>query len=363
MFKDEALISFQAGKGGNGMVCFRREKFVPKGGPSGGDGGDGGSIYIQASLSESSLYPYTAVQEYHVKPGKPGMSSRKAGKNSPDLILKVPVGTILRDPETREILCDLVTPQQKFLLARGGRGGRGNCHFATSTNQTPMYAEKGEEGESGSIFMELKLIADVGIIGLPNAGKSTLLSVLTRARPKIGAYPFTTLNPQLGFAELDSEERILFADIPGLIEGSHSGVGLGDQFLRHIERTRILLHLIDISEMNTMDPVQAYNVIRKELGQFSPALLEKKEIVVATKMDLNPDPQRLTALETKLQQKILTISSVNPSQLRILLLILYPLLQTLKKEEMLNASLLLNSSQTQPSPPHSQPQTSETASF
>lgn len=333
MFKDEALIFYQAGKGGNGCLSFLREKFMPKGGPDGGDGGDGGSIILRVDVSESSLYPFTRVKEFYAKPGKPGGSNNKAGKDGEDLILKVPQGTLLKNPETHEIFCDLTEEGQEYLLAKGGRGGRGNTRFANSVNQTPRHAEEGEEGQSGSVLLELKLIADIGIIGLPNAGKSTFLASVTKAHPKIAPYPFTTLVPQLGFAELNAEERLLFADIPGLIEGSHRGVGLGDQFLRHIERTRLLLHLVDVSETADKDPVVAYKTIREELKLFSPRLLEKPEIVVATKSDLNPRPENILKLEEACGQKVFVISAVARIQLREILLKLHQRLQQIKAEE------------------------------
>ncbi len=333
MFKDEALIFYKAGKGGNGCLSFLREKFMPKGGPDGGDGGDGGNIILRVDVSESSLYPFTRVGEFNAKPGKPGSSNNKAGKDGEDLILKVPSGTILRNPETQEILCDLTEEGQEYLLAKAGRGGRGNTRFANSVNQTPRHAEEGEEGQTGSVSMELKLIADIGIIGLPNAGKSTFLASVTKAHPKIAAYPFTTLVPQLGFAELNQEERILFADIPGLIEGSHLGVGLGDQFLRHIERTRILMHLVDVSDTADQDPVIAYKTIREELKLFSPRLLEKPEIVVGTKADLNPNPQTLLKLEEACGKKVFLISAVARMQLKEILVKLHSILKQVKEEE------------------------------
>jgi GTP-binding protein len=285
MFVDRATITVKAGDGGNGCVSFRREKYIPKGGPDGGDGGDGGDVVLQADENYNTLLDFQGRPEWKAKSGDAGRFKQQYGLAGDDLIIRVPPGTMVFNDETGELMVDL-GPGQSHIIAKGGKGGRGNDRFKTSTNQTPRTAEPGELGEKFRIRMELKLIADVGIVGLPNAGKSTLLSVITDAHPKIADYPFTTLVPQLGIAELDQKRRLVIADIPGLIEGAADGHGLGHEFLRHVERTRVLVHLVDIAPADESDPVANYKLIREELSRYSTLLAEKPELIVLNKADL-----------------------------------------------------------------------------
>ncbi len=298
MFVDQVKVTLIAGKGGDGCVSFRREYRVPKGGPDGGRGGDGGNIYLVSdpNLNTLAYFRYHPINK--AKKGAHGQGSNKQGKRGKDLYLKVPVGTVVKDAQTGEILYDFTRPGEIFLAARGGRGGRGNASFATSTHQAPREFEKGKPGEEKELILELKLIADVGLVGFPNVGKSTLISRISAARPQIADYPFTTLTPNLGVVDIDDERSFVVADIPGLIEGAHQGHGLGIQFLRHIERTRVLVHLIDVSPYSGRDPVRDYHVIQKELEAFNPDLIKRKQVVVANKIDLlGQDQSRL--LEVK----------------------------------------------------------------
>jgi len=309
MFVDEADIEVIAGDGGNGCVAFRREKHVPRGGPAGGDGGNGGSVFIVADESYNTLQHLAGHSMWRAERGGHGMGKNRHGRNGADVFIAVPPGTVIRDVEHDVTIKDLTQPGQKVCVAAGGRGGRGNTHFKSATNQTPRHAEQGEPGEHRRLHLELKLIADVGLIGKPNAGKSTLLSRLSAARPKIAAYPFTTLEPVLGIVELTGHRRFVLADIPGLIEGAHAGAGLGDEFLRHVERTRILVHVLDIGPPQR-DPVQDYHAIRNELRRYSAALLEKDEIIVANKMDLTGSLGHLQRLRDELHLKVVPISAV-----------------------------------------------------
>ena len=301
MFVDEAKISVKAGDGGNGCVAFRREKFVPRGGPSGGDGGDGGSIFVEANRNDNTLLRYRYNREFKAERGRHGEGSNCSGHSGADTILQVPVGTLVFDEHNR-ILADLVVPGQRVLVAHGGRGGRGNQNFAKPWHQAPREHEEGFPGEERHLRFELKLLADVGLVGFPNAGKSTLISVISAARPKIANYPFTTLEPNLGVVNADGKEgsqvgrSFVVADLPGLIEGAHLGHGLGIRFLRHVERTRLLVHLIDTSDATDGDPIQSYGVVAGELSSFSSLLAEKPVIVVATKLDATTDPARLEEL-------------------------------------------------------------------
>jgi len=283
MFIDYVKIHVIAGNGGSGCLSFHREKFIDKGGPDGGDGGRGGSVIIIADRHLRTLQDYTYRREYKAKRGQHGMGSNKHGKSAKDIILKAPLGTIIKDAETGEILIDLMEDGQKFVAAKGGRGGRGNARFATPTKRSPRDWEVGFTGEERWLELELKLIADIGLVGLPNAGKSTLLSRISKAKPKVAAYPFTTLSPMLGIVPYYDFQSYVVADIPGLIEGAHDGKGLGHQFLRHIERTRALAYLIDITDEN---PSATFNTLKNELGQHSAALLQKPSILVFTKMDI-----------------------------------------------------------------------------
>ncbi len=302
-FIDKAKIFVKGGDGGRGCVAFRREKFVPFGGPAGGNGGKGGNVIIQADERLQTLMDYKYKRHYKAKNGQPGSGSNKHGKSAEDLILKVPVGTVIKDANTGEIIADLTKHGQSVIVAKGGKGGRGNAAFKSPTNQTPDFAEEGEKGEEKWIELELKLLADVGIIGFPNAGKSTLISTLSHAKPKIADYPFTTLTPVLGVLQLDIGDSITLADIPGLIEGASQGAGLGHEFLRHIERTKFLIHMIDISDFTDKDPIEAFNLINKELSNYSPKLLEKPQIVVGNKIDILSDKSLIKKLKDYFSEK------------------------------------------------------------
>jgi GTP-binding protein len=283
MFIDQATIRVKAGDGGHGCVAFRREKFVPKGGPSGGDGGFGGSVYIVASRRLNTLYHLQFQREWKAGRGQHGMGSNCSGHDGADVTIELPVGSVIRDKETSEILFDLSEDGQRVMIAKGGRGGWGNQHFATATRQAPRFAQDGNPGEERELFIELKLIADVGLVGLPNAGKSTLISVISAAKPKIADYPFTTLIPNLGVVSADNSQTFVVADIPGLIEGAHEGHGLGDQFLRHVERCSVLVHLVDLSANE--DPAADAEVIARELALYSQLLASKPRIVCGSKLD------------------------------------------------------------------------------
>ena len=287
-FIDEAIITVQSGDGGKGCVSFRREKFIPRGGPDGGDGGKGGDIVLKTSPRKRTLYQFRFKRHFKAKNGSHGQGKRKTGKNGQDLTIELPPGTLITDADTGQVITDLIKFDETVVLARGGRGGQGNARFKTSTHRGPRFAQPGEPGETKALRLELKLLADVGIIGLPNAGKSTLITAVSSARPKIGNYPFTTLFPSLGVVQTSWAEPFVVADIPGLIEGAHKGTGLGIRFLRHIERTRILVHLIDVSAMDTDNPLNAYTTVNKELAMYNQELVEKPQIVVLNKMDL-PD--------------------------------------------------------------------------
>ena len=306
MFIDEAKIHVAGGDGGNGCVAFRREKFVPRGGPSGGDGGRGGGVYLASSEHLNTLLKFRYKREFAAERGRHGEGSNRHGRDGEDLVIEVPVGTIVYDEASGEKVWDFNAPGQRLLASQGGRGGRGNARFATSTHQAPRKAEQGRPGEVRDLKLELKLLADVGLVGFPNAGKSTLISRLSAARPKIADYPFTTLEPHLGVVALDRDRTFVMADIPGLIEGAHLGKGLGVQFLKHIERTRLLLHLIDVSETASpegADPAEDYRVLRAELESFSPALTTKPMLLVASKVDVKGDGQRLAALRRFAKQQ------------------------------------------------------------
>ncbi|MDD5326831.1 MAG: GTPase ObgE [Phycisphaerae bacterium] len=310
MFIDKAKIQIKAGDGGNGCVGFRREKFIPKGGPDGGDGGKGGSVYLEAVANLDTLMDFAGKHHWAARNGQQGGGSNKHGLDGPDLIIPVPPGTLIYDADLDLLLKDLDEVGMKVCICKGGKGGKGNKAFATSTNQTPRYAEPGKEGQQRNIRLELKLIADVGLVGIPNAGKSTFISRCSAAKPKIADYPFTTVEPVLGIVELSDFRRFVMADIPGLIQGSHKGAGLGIEFLKHIERTRIIVHIIDIMPTDGSKPAENYKAIRKELKLYSKTLAEKQEIIVANKIDLNPDGKIVKELKKKLRKTIYPLSAV-----------------------------------------------------
>lgn len=297
MFIDEAVIEVRSGKGGDGCVSFRREKYIPKGGPDGGNGGDGGSVIFLGDPNLNTLLDYRSRHHWHAPGGRPGGGRDCSGEAGSDLILHVPPGTLIYDDETGELIADVDAPGKRIVAARGGRGGFGNAHFRSSTNQAPREAEPGESGEEFRLRLELKLMADVGLLGMPNAGKSTLLRAVSRARPMVADFPFTTLKPQLGIAELDAERRLVFADIPGLIEGAAEGVGLGHDFLRHVERTALLVHLLDASPADGSHPADNYHTIRRELARYSTDLAQKDEIIVLNKIDLIAPGERGRVLD------------------------------------------------------------------
>lgn len=302
MFVDEAKILVKAGDGGNGCMAFRREKYVPRGGPAGGDGGNGGDIYIESNPHDNTLLRYRYNREFRAERGGHGEGSNCHGSSGVDMVLAVPAGTIVFDADSGEQLYDFTESGQRYLAARGGHGGRGNSHFAKPWHQAPREHEEGRPGQERRLRLELKLLADVGLVGFPNAGKSTLISRISAARPKIAAYPFTTLEPHLGVVSADpgaapgAGRIFVVADVPGLIEGAHEGVGLGTRFLKHIERTRLIAHLVDTSDANDRDPVRDFEILEHELAAFSPALAEKPVIVVATKLDATTTPDRLEQL-------------------------------------------------------------------
>jgi len=309
MFVDEAQIQVKAGDGGNGCVSFRREKFVARGGPDGGDGGRGGHVYFETVADKDTLLDFAGKHHWRAENGKHGQGKNMYGADGKDLVIPVPPGTLIYDTDLDLLLKDLNEVGMKVMVCRGGKGGRGNRTFATSTNQAPREAEPGKPGQERNLRLELKLIADVGLVGMPNAGKSTLLARSSAARPKIASYPFTTLEPVLGIVELSDFRRFLMADIPGLIEGASKGTGLGHDFLRHIERTKIIVHILDIMPTDGSDPVANYHAIRNELAQYSETLAQKDEVIVANKIDLDPDGSRIEDLRQRLSQDIMPISA------------------------------------------------------
>ena len=297
MFIDEVKIRVKAGDGGNGCLAFRREKWVPRGGPSGGDGGRGGDIIISSSVHHNTLLHFRFNPEHTAERGRHGEGSDCKGRDGRDIELSVPIGTVVYDFDTGEELFDFTEQNQTFVVARGGIGGRGNARFANATHQTPTEHEDGKPGQERHLRLELKLLADVGLVGFPNAGKSTLISRISAAKPKIADYPFTTLEPNLGVVRVRDEQTFVVADIPGLIEGAHLGHGLGIQFLRHVERTKLLVHLVDVSEMSGREPADDFRIIMDELGSFSPEMVKKPMLLVATKVDVAQDPERAEHLK------------------------------------------------------------------
>ena len=316
MFIDYTIIELNSGKGGSGCISFRREKYIPKGGPDGGNGGNGGNIYAISDKNIHTLHDVRYNRIYNAQNGDQGSSNSKTGRDGDDIIIKVPIGTIIKNTKTKEVVADFSQEGQKEIICRGGKGGRGNINYKTSTRQTPRFAQKGTAGESGIFELELKVLADVGLVGFPNAGKSTLLSVLSKARPKIADYPFTTLEPHLGIVKYEEFKSFAMADIPGLIEGASDGKGLGHKFLKHIERNRLLLFLIENSDLN---PQQTFNALKKELKSFNPSLLLKPIILIRTKSDITIDIDE--SLWKSIPEYSLEISSITNSGLNELIIL------------------------------------------
>ena len=340
MFTDYAKITIKSGNGGDGAVTFRREKYVAAGGPDGGDGGRGGSIYFRVDPNANTLIDFRYTKKFKAQSGENGSGGHKYGKSGEDLYIDVPIGTIIKDAETGKIVADLSQEGQEELVLKGGRGGKGNSHFATATRQVPRFAQAGEDGEEKEVILELKLLADVGLLGFPNVGKSTFLSVVTDAKPKIANYHFTTIEPNLGVVKLQSGDSFVIADIPGIIEGASEGVGLGIQFLRHVERTRLLLHVIDISGIEGRDPVQDFYTINEELKSYSEKLSTRKQIIVANKIDVMQDDTGLKELEELAKKEgleLFKISGVTGQGVSELLNRVSEVLKTLPKEEIVEA--------------------------
>ncbi len=310
-FVDEAIITVQSGNGGRGCVSFRREKYIPRGGPDGGDGGNGGDVVLRVSSGMRTLYDFRHKKQFRAQNGQQGQGRQKTGRDGEDLVIRLPPGTLIWDAETGQIIADLIEAGQTFVAAKGGRGGQGNTRFKSATHRAPRFSQPGEPGQSRTLKLELKLIADVGIIGLPNAGKSTLISAISSASPKIGAYPFTTLTPNLGVVQAGSSQPFIVADIPGLIAGAHEGTGLGIRFLRHIERTGVLVHLVDASRVDQQSPLEDYRIVNAELVHYGRGLNEKPQIVVLNKMDLAGTAEGARAFESAVKDKsVLLISAV-----------------------------------------------------
>ncbi len=333
-FIDEVTITIAAGKGGNGCVSFRREKYVPRGGPDGGNGGEGGSVVLEASERKHSLLDFRFRNLFRAEHGRNGSGQNRQGRSGEDLVVEVPVGTMLKDPEQGDVLADLIEAGQRWIAARGGRGGKGNAHFTSSTHRTPRFAQEGQPGEERILRLELKLIADVGLVGLPNAGKSTLVSVVSAARPKIADYPFTTLTPNLGVVQYDDSPPFVMADVPGLIEGAHHGAGLGVRFLKHIERTRLLVHVIDLSRVPLGNPLEPFKQIEHELESYSEDLRKKPRIIVLNKSDLVTNSQDLDKIEKcyrELGLPVLLVSSLKREGLREMVRLLTKLIGEFRK--------------------------------
>lgn len=341
MFVDYTKIIIKSGDGGNGAITFRREKYIPSGGPDGGDGGKGGDIYFEVDPDSNTLIDFRYHKKYKAQNGENGSGSNCTGKSGEDLIIKVPIGTVVKEASTGKVIADLSEKGQKELILPGGRGGKGNSHFATSTRQAPHFSQSGEKGIEVEVILELKLLADVGLIGYPNVGKSTILSVVTAATPKIADYHFTTINPNLGVVKTDYGDSFVLADIPGIIEGASEGVGLGIQFLRHIERTRLLLHVIDVSGSEGRNPVDDFYKINEELSKYSKQLSKRKQIIVANKIDAMQDNSLYQTLENLAKEKgleIFKISAVTGQGLKELFQRVSEVLKTLPKEELEGSS-------------------------
>ncbi|MEJ7624914.1 MAG: GTPase ObgE [Pyrinomonadaceae bacterium] len=336
MFLDRVKIRVKAGNGGDGVTAFRREKFIPRGGPSGGDGGVGGSVWMEATEGLNTLLHLRYNPEHKAERGRHGEGSNRSGKDGEDAVVKVPVGTQVHDPETNELLFDFTDAGQRYLAAKGGKGGWGNSHFATPTQRAPKYHYTGRPGGERELQLELKLIADIGLVGFPNAGKSTLISVISAAKPKIADYPFTTLEPNLGVVDMGDFRTLVVADIPGLIEGASEGAGLGDRFLRHVERTKLILHLVDVSSLSGRDPVSDYEIINRELANYDENLAHRPQIIVATKIDALDEPERLEQLKEqakKDRKRLLAISSVTNTGVKELVVAMAEALNQLTADE------------------------------
>ena len=337
MFIDRAKIRIKAGDGGNGVTAFRREKFVPRGGPSGGDGGVGGDVWLESDEGLNTLLHLRYNPEHKAERGHHGEGSNRSGKDGESITVKLPVGTQVFNAETNELIFDFTEPGQRFLAAKGGKGGWGNAHFATPTRRAPKFHYTGRPGEEKELQLELKLIADVGLVGFPNAGKSTLISVISAAKPKIADYPFTTLEPNLGVVDIGDYKTFVVADIPGLIEGASEGAGLGDRFLRHVERTKIILHLVDVSSFSDRDPVEDYKIVNRELANYNEDLARRPQVIVATKIDALDDPERLERLKQRAEEDGLPffqISSVTNIGTQELVYAIADLLDASKAEAM-----------------------------
>jgi GTPase len=354
MLVDEVVIEVHAGKGGDGAAAFRREAYVPRGGPSGGDGGHGGDVILTVSPHMRTLVDFSYKPNYHAEHGRRGESKTKTGKSGKNLIVKVPPGTVIYDAETGAQVADLTRVGQKLIAARGGRGGRGNARFATAARQTPRFAEMGQAGDHWRLRLELRLLADVGIIGLPNAGKSTLISVVSAAKPKIASYPFTTLTPNLGVVKVDEDVSFILADMPGLIEGAASGAGLGDRFLRHIQRTRVLIHVVDVAGVEGRDPIDDFRTVAAELERFDPHLAELPQAVALNKMDLPQGQENLAACTTffaTLGLPCFPISAATTHGVKELMKYVSDLITPTLRAEVLAAELLAPETFTMPEPP------------
>ncbi len=333
MFIDKARIFVKGGKGGNGAVSFRREKYVPDGGPDGGDGGNGGSVIFEVDEGLKTLMDFRYRKKYIAESGQNGMKKKMAGKNGEDLVLKVPPGTIVRDEKTGAVIADLIKHGQRAVIAKGGKGGKGNTHYKTSTRQAPTFAKAGDYGVERWVILELKLLADVGLIGFPNVGKSTILSVVTKAKPKIANYHFTTIKPNLGVVEAVEGKSFVLADIPGLIEGAHEGVGLGHDFLRHVERTKLLIHVVDISSMEGRDPLDDFDKINTELKKFNEKLAKRKQIIAANKMDLLYDESKYVEFKNEMEKRgyeVFPVSAATKKGLKELMLYVTEILDTIE---------------------------------
>lgn len=340
MFIDRAKIKIKAGDGGNGVTAFRREKFVPRGGPSGGDGGNGGDVWLESDEGLNTLLHLRYNPEHKAERGRHGEGSNRFGKNGEDWVVRVPVGTQVFDAESGDLKFDFTEPGQRYLAAKGGKGGWGNAHFATPTRRAPKFHYQGRPGEEHELQLELKLIADAGLVGFPNAGKSTLISVISAAKPKIADYPFTTLEPNLGVVDMGDYKTFVVADIPGLIEGASDGAGLGDRFLRHVERTKVILHLVDVSSFSGRDPVEDYKIINRELAAYNEDLAKRPQIVVATKIDSLDEPKRLESLRKqakKDRKPFFAISSVTGAGVPELVNEVSKLISTFENAEKMDA--------------------------